>query len=241
MRKTALFLICCCLLAWGGYALYHHIYFRYLLTDLTLSYELKDDWKPMRVPYHFQDMVKQHYTYLGQGAQSYAFRSADGNYVLKIFHYKHFNKPFKKDKLLENLNGYVIAYEKLPKESGILYQQLKTGTGPDVEVAVEDRLGFTHHIRLQDVRYVLQKYVSLASLRLKEAEFKQKLLDFIEKERLIGLYDRDLGMANNIGFIGDDLYHIDLGKLVYDPQFCASGQFEEHKAKVVKRLAAKGF
>lgn len=241
MRKLALFLICCCLCAWGGYALYHHIYFRYLLTDLTLDYPLQASWKPQLVPYHFNDIVQQKFIYLDQGAQSYAFISADGKYVLKIFHYKHYNKPSKKEKLLAGIQGYATGYEKIPKESGIIYQQLTPGVGPDVVVEVTDRLGWHHQIPLKDVRYVLQKHVALASERLKDPAFKQKLFDFVEKERLIGVYDQDPGLSHNVGYIGDDLYHIDLGKLVYDPKFCQSDDFAAHKIKIEKRLAAKGF
>ncbi|MFA6916463.1 MAG: hypothetical protein WC222_08710 [Parachlamydiales bacterium] len=241
MRKVAIFLICCCLLSWGGYALYHHIYFRYLLTDLTLAYDLKDNWKTQRVPYHLHDILQQKFTYLDQGAQSYAFASEDGKYVLKIFHYKHFNKPSKRAKLLIGLQGYATGYEKIPKESGIIYQQLKPGVGPEEVVIVTDRLGWEHSIQLKDVRYVLQKRVTLVSERLKDPAFRKKLFDFVEKERLIGIYDLDYGLSHNIGFIGEDLYHIDLGKLTYNPAFCQSDEFAAHITKIEKRLAAKGF
>lgn len=242
MRKPAFFLIACCLLAWGGYALYHHIYYRYLLTDMELSYALEEETrKPPPLPADFDKMVNQTYTYLGQGAHAYAFASGDGNYVLKVFHYKHANKPHKREKVLRCLQGYATSLEKIPRESAILYQQLTPGMGPQATVKLYDRLGFPHHIHLQDVRYVFQKRVTPVSERLSDPAFKARVYDFVEKERLLGLYDKDLGLSHNLGYSGDDIYHIDLGDIVYDPEFCCSAAFAGHCARIQKRMAAKGF
>ncbi len=220
--------------AWAGQLLHHHLYFRYLLTDMELPYDLDYSRRPFMLKADPQKILSQPFYYLGQGAQSYAFASADGGYVLKIFHYKHYKNPAKKEKLLANLTGYDLAATYLPEETGILYQQLTPGTGPQSNVTVTDRLGFRHTIELHSVRYVLQKK---AAPYQGTQEEREKLIALVEKERSMHLYDRDQGLGHNAGFIEGSPIHYDVGKLTYDPAFCASHEYIQHKMKIEERLS----
>ena len=51
------------------------------------------------------NILSQNYSYLGKGAQSYAFRSQDGQYVLKFFKFKHL-KPNVLEQYLPNISLY---------------------------------------------------------------------------------------------------------------------------------------
>lgn len=233
---------------WLGYRLYHHLYYRYLLTDLVLDYSIQERWETPLPPDNLQSILSQPFHYLGQGAQSYAFVSKDGNYVLKIFHYKHTQNETKKHKLIAYFNAYSLGYQLLPEECGIIYQQLTPATGIEKEVFFTDRLGLSHKIQLQNVRYVIQKKTIpaqeiitplLQANNTPQAKiYIQAITDLIEKERKLGLYDIDTGVLHNMGFIGSQLVHFDLGKLVYDPAFCSSENFNAYKARIIKRFPA---
>lgn len=221
------------LLGWGGYSLYHHIYFRYLITDLTVSFPIDERWPAPPPPDNFNEIIRQDYIYLGQGAQSYAFESEDGLYVLKIFHFKNYRQPRKKDRLTANFAGYQLGYSLLPEASGIVYMQLSPGTGPSGQVHVYDRMGFLHAIDLPSVRYVIQRKVAPFSGDKKEVAL---LMDLVEKERALGLYDKDQGLVHNAGFLDGKPVHYDLGKLTYDPDFCRSEEYAGHSAEIKRRL-----
>lgn len=221
------------LLGWGGYALYHHLYYRYLLTDLVLSYPIEEKWTPSEIPANFETIVSQPFTYFGQGAQSYAFISSDGDYILKIFHFKHYNKSSKKEKVVSNLDGYQLAKNYIPEESGILFQQLSPETGPAAAISISDRLGINHTLELSDLRYCIQRKVERYDGSLEQ---QAKLIVLIQKERNLGLYDRDEGLSHNAGFYQGQPIHYDAGKLTYDPAFCQSADYTRYVERVIARL-----
>ena len=127
-----------------------------------------------------QQILKQPYSYLGKGAQSYAFLSEDGNYVLKFFKFKHLRQaewvswipsipPFskwveedrerKENKLISVFDGYMIAYNEHRKESGIIYLHFNKTQNLFGNVTVTDKLGLTRQIDLDQVMFILQRKV----------------------------------------------------------------------------------
>lgn len=125
-----------------------------------------------------QKMLNQPYSYLGKGSQSYAFASADGNYVLKFFKFKHLRPSWfldllppvgpiktyqdkqtarKKRKLFGVFNSYKLAYDVDKEESGLIYIQLNMSGNSERHVILEDKLGLTYDVDLQGVPFVLQK------------------------------------------------------------------------------------
>ncbi len=231
MRKWFLRIFLAALMLWIGYRVHQRFYYKYFLTNLTLPYSLEEQWEPSPYSPEIESILSQNFKYLSQGAQAYALASEDGNYILKIFHYRHYKKLSKKDKLINTLNGYTIAYQFLPNESGIIYQQLSPDTGLDKSVNVADRLGFSHSIDLRKVRYIIQKRAAPPH----KSHYEQ-IIALIDKERQLGLYDGDKGVLHNIGFQEDQVIHFDLGKLRYDPGFCESEAFEIHKSHILARF-----
>src|SRR5262249_60872628 len=102
-------------------------------------------------------ILSQKFSYIGKGAQSYAFSSADNQYVLKFFKFKHLTPhwfvelfppfpPFstyretqavrKQRKLMGVFEGYHLAYEVHKQPSGLIYAHLNTHTQTGKKVAV---------------------------------------------------------------------------------------------------------
>lgn len=123
-------------------------------------------------------ILSQPFHYLGKGAQSYAFASDDGLYVLKFFKFKHLRPSFfidmippigplkaykeqqaaRKDrKLFGVFNAYRLAYELDRAESGLIFIQLNTQDNPRRTVTLIDKIGMTRHAELQHVPFILQK------------------------------------------------------------------------------------
>lgn len=125
-----------------------------------------------------QGLLDQTYTYLGKGAQSYAFASADGNYVLKFFKFKHlrpssfweyipsigpigtYKKKLaarKRRKLIGVFRAYKLAYDRDREESRMIYVQLNTLGNHRHFVTVLDKIGFVQTINLEHIPFVIQE------------------------------------------------------------------------------------
>ena len=183
---------------------------------------------------------QQSFSYLGKGAQCYAFLSEDGTVVLKFFKKKHLvpsffdrwyplqakmEKRFKKQKVL--FQGYELAMEKNQKESGLIAVSLNSQRRFSLFVSVKDKLGLNWTINLDEVAFVLQEKAT--SLRetlihhLKRGEVSaavkkiERVYDHYYGEYQKGIVDSDHGFTHNVGFIDDRVVHFDVGKMRSDP------------------------
>ena len=186
------------------------------------------------------EILAQNFSYLGKGAQSFALQSSDGQYVLKFFKFKHLNEsllitwlPFKqivakhiaakKRKTGELFNGYLNGYLYSPKFSGLVYIHLLPTNYLRATLKFTDKLGLKHQINADSALFVLQKkgiclrdhFKSLIKkddvTQIKDSVFK--IMQMYWQQYQMGLYDRDHGVLKNCGFIGDQPFHLDLGKL----------------------------
>lgn len=124
-----------------------------------------------------QKILSQPFNYMGKGAQSYAFVSEDGRFVLKFFKFKHlhpsifvellppvgFLKTYKdkqsarkERKLFGVFNSYKLAYDVDKEESGLIFIQLNTVDNPKRTVTVIDKIGIVRTVDLQEVPFILQ-------------------------------------------------------------------------------------
>lgn len=124
-----------------------------------------------------QQILDQPFTYLGKGAQSYAFASEDGHYVLKFFKFKHLHPSFfidalppigflkdykekqaarKQRKLFGVFESYKLAYDVDKNESGLIFIQLNTEENPERYATVVDKIGVKRTINLQHYPFILQ-------------------------------------------------------------------------------------
>ena len=206
---------------------------RFNVSNVTSSTPYRQDWE-VGVPNHqetflLNTIISQPLTYLGGGGQAYAFSSADGRYVLKLFKFNRFRPsaffekmpdlpPFRsyfqkhKDRRSKKLEtafaGYKLAYEMLRQESGLLLVQLNP-LPRSVIVTLRDQTGEFQAIDLQYIPFILQLKGEMLSSTLKELLAKgdldrvkdcfDQLVALYLKEYSRGLYDLDRGLMHNIG------------------------------------------
>lgn len=138
-------------------------------------------------------ILDQEYTYLGRGAQSFAFLSDDGKYVIKLFKFKHLKPNFllqnlpaigfiaekqkadlekKKNKFNNLFSGYKLAYDRHKYESGLVYIHLNQSNHLHKELKLKDKLGLSHTLNLDEFIFVVQE---------KANTFREELRRHIEK------------------------------------------------------------
>lgn len=168
----------------------------FLFISIRLYYKLTDDFHfnnisetivedpQWAVPLSEEELQKlkqildQNFTYIGKGAQSYVFGSADGNYVIKFFKFKHLRPSFfvshlpeigplkeykaknlsrKKRKLMSVFHGHSLAYTLDKEYSGLVFVHLNKSLPLNLKAHLTDKLGLFHEIPLNDVYFVVQK------------------------------------------------------------------------------------
>lgn len=250
------------------------LYFRltddFRIANITFPFSNRSEWDvpPSNFPEQDQrdQILNQTFSYLGKGAQSYAFVSEDGNYVLKFFKFKHLKPsllarmlpdipPFdvylkkvrvrKQKKFNSIFEGYRLAFEHNREESGLIVVQLNPN-GKEKLVTVRDKIGLEREIDLGTVPYIIQKKGETLRTIL------GRLLDHKEmdaaKERINqifalflneyqkGIYDRDHGVLHNTGFIGNQPFHLDVGKLSKDDKMKEMENYKKDLKKVTARM-----
>lgn len=187
--------------------------------------------------------LSQRYTYLGKGAQTYAFLSQDGAYVLKLFKGQHLTPAFwssylppswqeksllrKKERLEALFNSYQVASERLSQETGLLCVHLSATAGFDRQVTVQDLIGHEYRLNLDDFAFVLQERATLIGEvidHLIQSGRSEEVLALIDaatacvSSRLEkGYIDTDPAFLQNYGVTASGkVIQIDVGRLVKD-------------------------
>jgi hypothetical protein len=125
-------------------------------------------------------ILNQKFYYIDKGAQSYAFKSQDGLYVLKFFKFKHLrphwflqmlpsvgaikkyqdNQLKRKEKNLKGVfAGYKLAYELDREDSGLYFIHLNKTTDLQKSVILVNKIGFEQTIDLDPIVFIVQKRV----------------------------------------------------------------------------------
>lgn len=213
-----------------------------------------------------QDILSQKFHYIGKGAQSYAFVSDDGQFVLKFFKFKHlkpswivdllpniFFKDYKQNlairkhrKLIGVFEGYKVAYEMHKPESGLLFAQLNIDHNPARIATVKDKLGFERKIDLQPIVFVIQQKGLTTRTVMNEllkngnvAEGKKRIgqiLELYASEYHKGIYDRDHGVMHNTGFVGEKPFHLDVGKMTREEKMKNSEEARKDLDIVIAKI-----
>lgn len=215
-----------------------------------------------------QTILNQPFSYLGKGSQSYVFLSEDGDYVLKFFKRKHLQPsrtlltirsvPFLKSysdhrikklsmSLTRAMMGYKNAYEMRKDECGLVFVHLNKFQLNLVPVLVKDKMGWEHHIDLNQTLFILQKKAKTTKEVLSEALDKKdvslakrrirQVLDHYHSEYKAGVYDQDYGILKNKGFIGEKPILLDAGKLIKTEKIKDPKVYRGHLEKNVRRLS----
>lgn len=191
-----------------------------------------------------EQILNQPYTYLGKGRQSFVFESQDGKYVLKFIkcqrinvtrlyetfplpaylHHKRLATLEERQKRLKSMfTSMSLAKAPLKDLCGVLYVHIQPENDLQKTVELIDRLGFSHHVAINSVPFILQQKAQKVMPTLKKLLAKKdykglicrldQLIDLFVERASRGIINPDKGLLtrNNIGFLDDRAVYIDLG------------------------------
>lgn len=174
MKRGLIFLIFIFILA----RLYYFVTDDFRLSNISYDLPYNPEWSSEPLTAAFIPILQQPFSYLGKGAQVYAFESQDKKYVLKFFKFKHIRpslfiewlppigplEAFKKQKSEKKANkvrnifrGYKIAYDRDRNYSGLLYIHLNKSSDINLQATLIDKIGLKHLVNLDDTVFILQK------------------------------------------------------------------------------------
>jgi hypothetical protein len=205
-------------------------------------------WETSSFSPELEGVLAQKFHYLGCGGQSFVFVSEDGNYVIKFFkHRKFFCKPYsylfqlplpgvlelcrlnKLHKALSKLNrdfsSYLLAYEELREETGLIYLHLNK-TPLHRQIQIIDKIGIAHQIDLDKTEFLVQRRAKLLFPHIDELMQQGDIVGARQTlhavvEALVGrckkgIFDEDPRLSSNLGILGKRAIFIDIGRFVRD-------------------------
>ena len=182
-------------------------------------------------------IVKQPFHYLDRGSQSYVFESQDKQYVIKFFRFD--SKPLAYRVFLNSLLGQKLpqndlkiktellfkacklAYERVPKETGLVFIHLNETEKNLPVLHCKDAIGRSYHLPLDKYRFVIQRKAELLTEVL-EKQFKSgnreeieksfdAYFDLIHTRTAQAIHNADPNLSRNIGFLDGKAIEIDFG------------------------------
>lgn len=189
-------------------------------------------------------VLDQPYYFLGSGVQSYAFLSADGETVLKVF--KHYHLPpsstclkslplpkFLKtwqSSVLENrqkridciFSSAVIAFRDLREQTGVFYLNLNPTEKRHPKVKIYDKIGIKYDVDLDRTPFLLQKkadllFSYLESHKEETISIIDSLFSCINARTQRGIINNDPIAFKNFGILNGEVIEIDIGSFTCDP------------------------
>lgn len=214
---------------------------------ITASLPFHPEWAS-KGPIYIPSVLSQKFTFLGEGAQAYAFASEDSKYVLKLFKMHRFT-PSLTDYLCPHLvgrraknlrwvfNGYKTAFEEFREDTGVVYIHLNHTQDLKQKLQLIDDKGKFHSLDLDQMYFIVQEKAELIFAHLKKLPQKEadaaiaSVLNLVKRRVQKGYADRDKAVSNNYGFVGDKPIHLDVGRLYKGEK---QGQVE-HVSKRIER------
>lgn len=209
------------------------------LQEIPASVPFHPEWEISSKDPMLNAILSQPFTYLGEGHQCIAFESQDHQYVLKIplrksppwWHQLPFlaQKQQKEitysihKKLIKDSARYLLAFEHLREETGLIYVHLNRTTFLNRKIQVQDKAGKHHIIDLDPIEFFLQKKAQLIIPTLdqwmKEGQIdhaKQGLTNLVKlfyTRFSKGIEDPEQHLEGNFGFLGTEAVQIDIGHI----------------------------
>ncbi len=180
-------------------------------------------------------LLSQKFYYYGRGGQAYIFLGEDKKTILKLF--KKAGSVFESSKL---------AYDRLKKETGLLYLHLNPTTGKLPIIQIVDRLKITHTISLDQLSFALQKRARLVYSKISQ-EMKNgneqsakraitTLLTYLSHRAEKGIRDTDGGLKRNYGYIDDFPISVDVGSFTEDKRLQTPKAAQKELLRKTRRL-----
>ncbi len=211
-----------------------------------------------------QALLKQPFTYLARGKQSFVFLSEDGQTVLKLLNNQYQKKigllnllpkmgwqqeklAYFHKKLAQTKTSYLLSMRELKEETGVLFLHLHCSNDLHQKVKIVDKLGIAHEIDLDKTGFILQKRAKMAYSALEEwissgeidsaKEALSSLLSLLKVRYEKKISDKDPLIRTNLGFIGKQAYFLDLGPFSKNFNAVLTDQRAE-KGKILHSLRA---
>lgn len=251
---------------------YYYLSDDFRLSNITIGeLSFKPSWEALPIQEEerctLSEIFAQPFSYIGKGAQSYAFVSQDQRYVLKFFKFKHLKpnplveilpdfslfksfkqkyKERKERKLIGVFDGYALAYREDRENAHLIYIHLVPTNYLHLQATVYDKMGFKRTIALDDVVFLIQEKGETLQVRLNHLlsegrveEVKKNLsriLMMYLSEYKKGIYDHDHSVLQNTGFIREQPFHLDLGKLNQDERMKEISFYKEDLGQVIWKI-----
>ncbi len=181
-------------------------------------------------------ILDQPFFYLSSGRQCFAFISQDQKFVLKFMNQAKFDLPYflrkipfpyleekAKKRKLRSLSFYESFHlgKELTQQTAVLYAKLDREEALFPTLLVYDPIGYPKYIDLNQTHFILQKrgeliYPHLTSLEKEPNKFWNAVDSYLElvfSRIQKGIYDDDLNVDQNIGFIEGKAFLLDFGRL----------------------------
>lgn len=206
----------------------------FTLSKVTSSYQKDPRWEVKNdlSESELSNLFTGPYSYLGSGNHTYAFVSSDGKVVIKFFKQKHMRvqsplissktKARRKMEREESFSSYLLAFEKLREETGLLYLHLNPTNHLHQTLTLIDQQGKKLTVNLDEMEFLIQKKATLSFDHLEKLFSEgaydkallsiRSLLHLVAKRNQMGIYDQDLQFFKNFGFIENDAIEIDIGE-----------------------------
>lgn len=228
MRKFTLrllFILVAVALVYGAGRLYYSMTAGFMVSNISSDFAFQPQWevRPLSEEEKLEvdRALKQPYSYLGKGCQSYVFGSQDGLYVIKFFKYQRYRiqpwlnsfpplpaiaqyKEEKREKKWKKLNGFVqswkIAFENLKEESGLIFVHLNKTDHLKQQMTLYDKMGLQHLVDLDQMEFCIQRRADMLCdtlLRYKEKEDLTAAQNVIDQLLSMLLSEYARGLADN--------------------------------------------
>jgi len=241
----------------------------YRLTKSTIEMPFRQEWETAiseEKKEEISAILSQPFSYLGKGFQSYAFLSADGKYVLKIFRLEPSKLIYGRlfaDFIKRNVGAKTrrlrssecaedvfsaskLSFDQFQEETGLIWVHLNPKEGwPLIEI--RDHLGFSHTLDPSVTRFVLQRradklfHALYQALRTDREAFYQMIRSFsslLHSFKNKGVSPDDSKMPSNFGFLENQAIQIDFASNSLNFEQ-ASIQSEKFRSKMRAWLKAK--
>jgi len=194
-------------------------------------------WQAVEIP-------DQPFYYLGCGAQTFAFVSQDGQYVIKFYRHHRAGHPLailspyvsrlrqtisrREAKRAQDFESFRLAIDKLREETGLLCVHLGKTDQIHKKLKIYDKIGIEHLVELDQITFLLQRRATPFYTTLQqwidsgsEREAKAAITELVSLLRgrcKKGIFDKDPDLQTNFGFLDGHPIQFDVGRFKNQPE-----------------------